>query len=66
MGHDKLSRSSAEGLPPHSSVPVDDGCTQSLSSDPEIKLEYHSCLPYSVFPFVRNHHKLESLTPYTI
>jgi hypothetical protein len=46
--------------------PIDEGCTQPLSSDPEIKLEYHSCLPYTMFPFVRNLHKLESLTPYTI
>jgi hypothetical protein len=46
--------------------PMDKGCTQPLSRDPEIKLEYHSCLPYTMFPFVRNLHKLESLTPYTI
>jgi hypothetical protein len=39
---------------------------QPLSSDPEIKLEYTSCLPYSIFLFVKNIHKLESLTPYTI
>jgi hypothetical protein len=39
---------------------------QPLSSDPEIKLEYNSCLPYSIFLFVKNIHKLESLTPYTI
>jgi hypothetical protein len=47
-------------------IPMDEGCTQPLSSDPEIRVEYHSCLPYSMFLFVRNLHKLESLTPYTI
>jgi hypothetical protein len=43
------------------------GCTQPLSSDLKIKLEYHDfffLIPS--FPFVRNLHKLESLTPYTI
>jgi hypothetical protein len=66
MRHDDLSRVSIKGLPPHCGVPVDEGCTQPLSSDLEIKLEYHGCLPYSIFPFVRNLHKFESLTPYTI
>jgi hypothetical protein len=28
---------------------MDEGCTQSLSSDPKIKFEYHSSLPYSKF-----------------
>jgi hypothetical protein len=64
--HGDLSHALAEGLPPRCGIPMDEGCTQPLSSDPEIKLEYHSCLPYSIFLFVRNLHKLESLTPYTI
>jgi hypothetical protein len=47
-------------------VSMDEGCTQPLSSDPKIKLEHFGYLPYSMFPFERNLHKLESLTPYTI
>jgi hypothetical protein len=66
MRHDDLSRSLAEGLPPCCGVPMDEGCTQPLSSDPNIKLECHGCLRYSIFLYVRNLHKLESLTPYTI
>jgi hypothetical protein len=42
------------------------GCTQPLSSDPKIKLEYHGCLPYINIPVVRNLQKLESIMPYTI
>jgi hypothetical protein len=45
---------------------MDEGCTQPLPSDLEMKLEYHSYLPYSMIPFVRNLHKLESLTPYIV
>jgi hypothetical protein len=41
------------------------GFTQPLSSDPNIKLECHICLPYNSIPFVRNLHMLESLMPYT-
>jgi hypothetical protein len=66
MRNDDLSRGSTEGLPPCCGVPMDEGCTQPLSSDPEIKLEYHNCLPYNIFLFVRNLHKLEFLTLYTI
>jgi hypothetical protein len=42
------------------------GFTQPLSSDPKIKFECHDYLPYINIPVVRNLHKLESLTPYTI
>jgi hypothetical protein len=66
MRYDDFIPSFDRGLPPRCGVPMDEDCTQPLSSDLEIKLEYHSCLPYSMFPFVRNLHKLESLTPYTI
>jgi hypothetical protein len=38
-------------------------CTQPLSSDPKIKLGYHTFLPYlKFFPFVRNLNNFESLT----
>jgi hypothetical protein len=40
---------------------MDEGCTQPLSSDPEIKLST-TVLPYISVPFVRNLHNLESLT----
>jgi hypothetical protein len=66
MRNDDLSRGSTEGLPPRCGIPMDKGCTQPLSSDLEIKLEYHNCLPYNIFLFVRNLHKLEFLTLYTI
>jgi hypothetical protein len=46
--------------------PLVKGCTQPLSSDPKIKLECHSYLPYINILVVRNLHKLESLTPYMI
>jgi hypothetical protein len=46
-------------------VIMDEGCPQPLSSDPKIKLEYHSSSLYHNIPFVRNLHKLESITPYT-
>jgi hypothetical protein len=44
---------------------MDEGCTQPLSSDPKIKLEYHNSSLYIEILFVRNFHKLESLIPYT-
>jgi hypothetical protein len=66
MRHIYLSYGSAEILPPRCGIPMDKGCTQPLLNDLEIKLEYHSRLPYSIFSFVRNLYKLESLTPYTI
>jgi hypothetical protein len=59
-------RSSVICLPtPRCVVPLDEGCTQPLPSDPKIKLEYHGSFLYHNIPFVRNLHKLESLTPYT-
>jgi hypothetical protein len=45
---------------------MDEGYTQFLSSDPNIKLEYHGCLPYINILVVMNLHKMESPTPYTI
>jgi hypothetical protein len=50
---------------PRCGVPMDEGCTQPLLGDPKIKLEYHSSSLYLEIPFVRNIHKLESLTLYT-
>jgi hypothetical protein len=50
---------------PRCGVPMDEGCTQPLSGDPKIKLEYHSSSLYLEIQFVRNLHKLESLTLYT-
>jgi hypothetical protein len=59
-------RSSIICLPtPRCGVPVDEGCTRPLSSDPNIKLEYHDSSLYLKIPFVRNLHRLESLMPYT-
>jgi hypothetical protein len=49
---------------PRCGIPMDKGCTQPLSSDPNIKLEYHSSSLYHNISFVRNLHKLQSLTPY--
>jgi hypothetical protein len=40
---------------------MDEGCTQSLSSDPMINLNTTTFLPYILFPFARNLHKLEPL-----
>jgi hypothetical protein len=40
---------------------MDEGCTQPLSSDLMINLNTTAFLPYSLFPFVRNLHKLEPL-----
>jgi hypothetical protein len=41
---------------------MDEGCTQPLSSDPKINLEYHSSSLYLNIPFVRYLLNLESLT----
>jgi hypothetical protein len=55
-----------EYLPaPRCSVPMDEGCTQSLSSDPKINLNIMVLFISTIF-VVRNLHNLESLTPYTI
>jgi hypothetical protein len=40
---------------------MDKGCTQPLSSDPKIKLEYHISSLYQEFSFARNLHNLEAL-----
>jgi hypothetical protein len=49
-------------LLPRCGVPMDEGCTQPLSSDPMINLNTTVFLLIVVFPFVRNLHKLEPLT----
>ena len=49
-------------LLPRCGVPMDEGCTQPLSSDPMINLNTTTFLPYLFFPFTRNLHKLEPLT----
>jgi hypothetical protein len=41
---------------------MDKGCTQPLSSDPMIHLNTTVLVLILVFPFVRNLHRLESLT----
>jgi hypothetical protein len=54
-----------EYLPtPRCGVPMDEGCTQPLSSDPKINLNT-TVLFNQHYPVVRNLHNLESLTPYT-
>jgi hypothetical protein len=40
---------------------MDEGCTQPLSSDPMINVNTTAFLPYIIFPFARNLHKLEPL-----
>jgi hypothetical protein len=55
-------RSSLKCLPtPCCSIPTNKGCTQPLSSDPNIKIE---CMIFliNMNPFTRNLHKLDSLT----
>jgi hypothetical protein len=48
-------------LLPHRGVPMDEGCTQPLSSDPIINLNT-TVFPFLVFlPFARNLHSLEPL-----
>jgi hypothetical protein len=44
---------------------MDEGCTQPLSSDPKIKLEYNGSCLYLEILFLRNLHNLEYLTLYT-
>jgi hypothetical protein len=56
-----------EYLPtPRWGVPMDEGCTQPLSSDPKINLNTTIPSLSHEYPVVRNLHNLESLTPYTI
>jgi hypothetical protein len=48
-------------LLPRCGVPMDEGCTQPLSSDPMINLNTTVFSFRTCFPFVRNLHNLESL-----
>jgi hypothetical protein len=48
-------------LLPRCGVPMDEGCTQPLSSDPMINLNTMVFSFRVLFPFARNLHKLESL-----
>jgi hypothetical protein len=49
-------------LLPRCGVPMDEDCTQPLSSDPMIKLNTTTFLLIVFFLFVKNLHKLEPLT----
>jgi hypothetical protein len=63
-GHNGLSRGSAKYntcLPLRCGVPMDEGCTQPLSSDPMINLNTTVFFLIVFFPFARNLHKLEPL-----
>jgi hypothetical protein len=62
--HDVLSRGSAKYntcLLPRRGVPMDEGCSQPLSSDPMINLNTTVFLFSVLLPFARNLHKLEPL-----
>jgi hypothetical protein len=48
-------------LLPRCGVPMDEGCTQPLSSDPMINLNTMTFFLIVFLPFARNLHKLESL-----
>jgi hypothetical protein len=48
-------------LLPRCGVPMDEGCTQPLSSDPMINLNTTIFYFRVYFPFARNLHNLESL-----
>jgi hypothetical protein len=48
-------------LLPRCGVPIDEGCTQPLSSDPMINLNTTTFFLIVFFPFARNLHNLESL-----
>jgi hypothetical protein len=48
-------------LLPCCGVPIDEGCTQPLSSDPMINLNTTTFFLIVYFPFARNLHKLEPL-----
>jgi hypothetical protein len=48
-------------LLPRCGVPMDEGCTQALSSDPMIDLNTTVVFFQIFFPFTRNLHKLEPL-----
>jgi hypothetical protein len=49
-------------LLPHCGVPMDEGCTQRLSSDPMINLNTTTFFLIDFLPFARNLHKLEPLS----
>jgi hypothetical protein len=62
--HSGLSRGSAKYntcLPPRCGVPMDEGYTQPLSSDPMINLNTTVFFLIVFFPFARNLHNLEPL-----
>jgi hypothetical protein len=48
-------------LLPRCGVPMDEGCTQPLSSDPMINLNTTTFFLIVFLPFARNLHKLETL-----
>jgi hypothetical protein len=48
-------------LLPRCGIPMDEGCTQPLSSDPMINLNTTTFFLIVFFPFARNLHNLESL-----
>src|SRR5688572_19310572 len=48
-------------LLPRCGIPMDEGCTQPLSSDPMINLNTTTFFLIVFFPFARNLHKLEPL-----
>jgi hypothetical protein len=54
-------RPSNHCLLPRCGVPMDEGCTQPLSSDPMINLNTTDFFLIVFFPFARNLHKLEPL-----
>jgi hypothetical protein len=56
-----LVRPSNTCLLPRCGVPIDEGCTQPLSSDPIINLNTTAFLAFLFFLFARNLPKLESL-----
>jgi hypothetical protein len=49
-------------LLPRCGVPMEEGCTQPLSSDPMINLNARAFFLIVFFPFARNLNKLEPLT----
>jgi hypothetical protein len=54
-------RQSNTCLLPRCGVPMDEGCTQPLSSDPMVNLNTTTFFLIVFFPFARNLHNLESL-----
>jgi hypothetical protein len=65
--HSGLSRGSAKYntcLPPHCGVPMDEGCTQPLSSDPMINLNTTTFLCLSLFPVCEESPQVGVSRPY--